>query len=257
MNQTYQEVRKKAPKKRDTWIRRIACDPIAIPLTYLLTRYTNVTPLGLTVSAFLLGMVAATWFALSHILVGAVYYYGHFLLDGMDGKLSRIRGEEDTYRGMWDFVLDGIVCVTVVIGLGIGSGDRLLTLVLLVWTSLHFLEMRFSSTIYHLMAQKRISSSRLVNEDMEELYTRKTGGLIQWTVRLYHRLAYRMEEVGLNTIPTVGEAAFLLFIVGPILWNLTDNIEWMYIASVIGMVFMLPGILGQLVIAYILAKEDK
>lgn len=240
---TWTEAKRLAPKKRDTWVRVLLLNWWATPLTYLIARYTALTPSHLTLFGFALGVYSA-WSSFSeHFTLGAMLYFAHFVLDGMDGKLSRIRKENDTCRGTMDFTLDGIVCALVVIGLAFGYEDHWLTALLLVWMSLHFLDMRFGAMVYNLRATKGITDSKLISSDTGTIYGNN------WLISKYVKVQDKMERFGLNALPTTGEAAFLMFIVGP----LTGR---MYLMTILGILCIIPAMVGNYILAYKLAGKE-
>ncbi|KKM82187.1 hypothetical protein LCGC14_1322120 [marine sediment metagenome] len=248
MNITYAEVKKRAPKSRDTWFRKLIGDPVAIPLTYLLARYTEVTPVALTKATIIWGLGAAIAFAIGALPLGIFFHYLRFLFDAMDGKLSRIKQEDDTYRGALDFLGDGIVDTLVVIGLAI-HGDKTLLTLFLIWMSISFLIHRSTSLSYRLMQQSNIKSKEFVSPEMEKIYGNSR------IIALYYKLTRKTEKWGINPIPSAAESSVLIFIVGPLVWSLTNSIQWMYLFVSIGIILSLPVTIGAGVIAYTLAKS--
>ncbi len=249
MNITYAEVKERAPKGRDTWFRKLIADPIAVPLVYWLAKYTGMTPIALTLLTYVFGTLAALAFGTGNLILGAVLYYIRFLLDAMDGKLSRVKQEDDTYRGAMDFLGDGLVDVLVVVGLATQGGQTLLFL-LLVWMCINFLIHRFTSLSYRLMNQYEIWSKGFVNPEMEEVYGRN------WLIKQYHKLTYRAEKKGINAMPSAAESAVLMFIIGPVTWNLTNSVGWMYFFTSVGILLSLPVTAGAGVIAYQLSRRQ-
>jgi phosphatidylglycerophosphate synthase len=248
---TWTEAKRLAPKRRDTWSRIALCNPIALPLTYILAKHTKIPPITLTVLGFIVGIGSGVGFLEGNLILGAILYYLHFLLDGMDGKLSRLRNIDDTYRGMWDFLLDGTVWLWVVLSLMIGSKDTTLVVLLIAWIGLHFLDMRISALMYRLMALEGITSKWVVDSSTQHIYP---NNLI---FNLYYRISQRADKIGINVIPTIGESCILTFIVGPILWALSHNVWWIYAVTIVGLMAMLPSLLGVFVITHSLARRKR
>jgi len=246
---TYKEAKERAPKKRDTWVRILLLNWWAVPLTYLLARYTKVAPIHLTINAFALGMAAAAAFYQGSLLLGAILYFVSFVFDGIDGKLSRVLKQDDTYRGMWDFLLDGVVCVAVVAGLALEAGSTIVTLPLLAWMGLHFLDTRFGALVHNLKGRLGIKEEGLIDERAEDRYGKSR------LLRAYTRMQSKLERVGVNALPTAGEAAFLMFVVGPILVGYTGNWGWMVPMVVWGCLCMVPAMVGNAILAEKLAKK--
>lgn len=243
MKITYKEAKQRAPKRRDTWVRVLLLNWWVTPSTYLVARYTKITPESLTLCTWFMGSLAALAFGTGNPLLGVALYFIHFVLDGMDGKLSRILGKDDTFRGMMDFMLDGVVCILVVWGIATAFYDTFLTYTLLVWVGILFLDMRFSSMIYNLRASKGISDKYLISGDTEVVY----GG--SKVIRIYTKIQNKLDKFGLNILPTAGEAVFLMFIVGPIIFLITGDITWEYIMVALGVVCILPATLGDAILA--------
>jgi len=253
MEISWKEFRRRAPKVRDCWARKLLADPIALPLTYFLVRHTKVTPLQLTLGSFLTGALAGLAFALGHLITGAGLYYMHFLLDAMDGKLSRVRQEDDTYRGSWDFMGDGLVEVAVAVGLAL-SGDKTLAILLLGWMCVYYLSLRFYSLSYKIMMDRGIKNKLLVDPKMEAIYLKNVGGLVGWIIQTYHKANYKLAWLGVKPIPSTGESAVLIYVIGTTTWLLTVDISWMYFFTSIGIILALPVTVGPGIIAYALAK---
>jgi len=243
MSITWKEAKRLAPKKRDTWTRVLLLNWWATPLTYLLAKYTTTTSKGLTYIGWGFGVCAAACFAQQAFIAGAIFYFTHFVLDGMDGKLSRLKKEDDTFRGMLDFTFDGIACVAVVIGITVGYQNHFLANLLLIWMCLHFLDMRFGAMVYNLKATKGIKGSNLINAQVEETYGKSK------LMALYVKVQTQLEKVGMNALPTVGEAAFLMFVIGP----LTNQ---MYLMTILGILCTIPAMIGNYVLAYKLARKE-
>jgi len=253
MEISWKEFRRRAPKVRDCWARKLLADPIALPLTYFLVRHTKVTPVQLTIGSFLTGALAGLAFASGHLITGAGFYYLHFLLDAMDGKSSRVRQEDDTYRGSLDFMGDGIVEVLVAVGLAL-SGDKTLAILLLGWMCIYYLGLRFYSLTYKTMMDRGIQNKLLVDPKMEAIYLKSVGGLVGWIIKTYHRVSYKMAWLGVKPIPSTGESAVLIYVIGTTTWLLTVDISWMYLFTSIGIIFALPVTVGAGIIAYALTK---
>jgi len=236
----YAEARRRAWKERDIWTRKLICDPITTPIAYLLARTGWIRPRDVTILTFALGVVAAWAFATGGLVTGAVLYFFCFLSDSLDGKLNRVLGQDDTRRGIADFILDGIVCVAVAVSIGL-RGDLVLRWLLLAWMSIHYLDMRYTSATYRLKVQFGDSSVWIINE-------RNRG----WVLRTYGKFVRR---TGTYPHPTVGEAVMLMFVVGPILWQ-TVHIDWMHIMAILGILCIVPETIGAGIVAYSLARKE-
>lgn len=197
------------------------------------------TPLSITYYTCLTGLLAALSFFLGYLILGACLYAVSFILDSLDGKLNRVLGKDDTYRGTIDFILDGIVCFALVISLSWYNWG--LTVLLLIWMGLHYLTMRYTSITYRLKVQKGDQSIWMVNET-------NTG----WLLTTYRKFVQRFKTY---PHPSTGEAVVAMFVIGPIVWALTGQVRWEAWSVIIGTVFMLPETIGAVILAYKLAKE--
>jgi phosphatidylglycerophosphate synthase len=95
-------------KPRDSWWTVLLVDPFAIRLTRFTANRTPLTPNEVTVCAFILGLASATCFALNHLIAGALLYHCSFILDCVDGKLARLKGEGSPFGGWLDYMLDRV-----------------------------------------------------------------------------------------------------------------------------------------------------
>jgi phosphatidylglycerophosphate synthase len=98
-------------KARDSWWTVLLVDPVAGRLVRLVVGQTWLTPTRLTLTAFLFGLAAAAAFLLAEpawLIAGAVLYHLGFLIDCVDGKIARLRGEGSMVGSWLDFVLDRI-----------------------------------------------------------------------------------------------------------------------------------------------------
>jgi phosphatidylglycerophosphate synthase len=128
------EAKHRTYKTRDSWWTVFLVDPLAIRLLLLVSRWKFVTPNGLTVSAFVLGLMAAACFALGSgdrglLVAGALLFHFSFVLDCMDGKLARLRATASVFGEWLDFILDRIrvlICAVALMGGAFAAtGNRL------------------------------------------------------------------------------------------------------------------------------------
>ncbi|WP_310373524.1 CDP-alcohol phosphatidyltransferase family protein [Catenuloplanes atrovinosus] len=107
-------------KDRDAWWTVLLVDPVATPIVRRVAGYRWVTPNRITLVAFLLGLVAAaafwqaTW---GWLAVGALLFHLSFVLDCMDGKVARLRGDGSAFGAWLDFIGDRIKDLTCTAGL--------------------------------------------------------------------------------------------------------------------------------------------
>ncbi|MFF3492487.1 CDP-alcohol phosphatidyltransferase family protein [Streptomyces sp. NPDC002795] len=104
-------VQKLTCKKRDAWWTVLLVDPVATRTLIVLARFRFVTPNGVTWSALLVGLGAAYFFLRGDprsLLIGAGLYHVSFILDCVDGKLARLKGNGTVFGGWLDYVFDRI-----------------------------------------------------------------------------------------------------------------------------------------------------
>lgn len=109
MNVTLQEIRDRTYKPRDAWWTVLLVDPLASRLVRLVAPYRRITPNLLTVIATVLGLGAAACFAFQTrwwLVAGALLFHLSFVVDCMDGKIARLKGNGSIFGAWFDFVFD-------------------------------------------------------------------------------------------------------------------------------------------------------
>src|SRR5215469_8389754 len=81
--------------------------PIETAIVSLLCK-TRITPNQVTIAGFIIGCAATTAFVLGHVGMGLVAALAFGILDGLDGKLSRVK-VETTERGKWEHHFDYLI----------------------------------------------------------------------------------------------------------------------------------------------------
>ncbi|MBT3155587.1 CDP-alcohol phosphatidyltransferase family protein [Streptomyces sp. CHD11] len=116
------EVRRLTEKQRDAWWTVLLVDPVATPLVRWTAMWTRVTPNQITWAALVLGIGAAACFAQGDwqwLVAGAVIYHVSFILDCMDGKLARLKGNGSAFGAWLDYIFDRVrvlVCAIALMG---------------------------------------------------------------------------------------------------------------------------------------------
>ncbi|WP_017538731.1 CDP-alcohol phosphatidyltransferase family protein [Nocardiopsis halophila] len=117
---TLAEVREKTYKKRDSWWTVYLVDPVASRLVVLTANRTALTPDHLTAAALVLGCAASVAFGRADALglvLGAAVFHISFLLDCMDGKIARLKGNGTVFGSWLDYVFDRVRVLICTIGL--------------------------------------------------------------------------------------------------------------------------------------------
>jgi phosphatidylglycerophosphate synthase len=81
--------------------------PIETAIVALLCK-TRITPNQVTIAGFIIGCGATTAFVFGHVGVGLLAALAFGVVDGLDGKLSRVK-VETTERGKWEHHLDYLI----------------------------------------------------------------------------------------------------------------------------------------------------
>jgi phosphatidylglycerophosphate synthase len=81
--------------------------PIETAIVSLLCK-TRITPNQVTIAGFIIGCGATTAFAIGRVGVGLLAALAFGIVDGLDGKLSRVK-VETTERGKWEHHLDYLI----------------------------------------------------------------------------------------------------------------------------------------------------
>ncbi|GGZ26123.1 CDP-alcohol phosphatidyltransferase family protein [Streptomyces poonensis] len=104
-------VQKLTCKKRDAWWTVFLVDPLATRLLLVVARFRFITPNRVTWAALFIGLASAGFFLrgdTGSLIVGAVLYHLSFVLDCIDGKLARLKGNGTVFGGWLDYVFDRI-----------------------------------------------------------------------------------------------------------------------------------------------------
>ncbi|MFC7330002.1 CDP-alcohol phosphatidyltransferase family protein [Marinactinospora rubrisoli] len=119
---TLHDVREQTYKPRDSWWTVLLVDPLAARLVRFTANRTSITPNQLTIAALVLGGGAAGCFAMAEpvwLVAGALLFHLSFVLDCMDGKIARLKGNGSVFGSWLDYVFDRLrvlVCAVALMG---------------------------------------------------------------------------------------------------------------------------------------------
>ncbi|KOX17694.1 CDP-alcohol phosphatidyltransferase family protein [Nocardiopsis sp. NRRL B-16309] len=119
---TLRDVQEQTYKPRDSWWTVWLVDPLASRLVKVTANRTAITPNQLTVAALVLGLAAAACFLLADwywLLAGATLFHLSFVLDCMDGKIARLKGNGSVIGSWLDYVFDRVrvlICAVALMG---------------------------------------------------------------------------------------------------------------------------------------------
>ncbi|RKS10623.1 CDP-alcohol phosphatidyltransferase-like enzyme [Nocardiopsis sp. Huas11] len=114
---TFAQVKEETYKPRDAWWTVFLVDPLAGRLVVWTANRTDITPNQLTLGAGVLGLASAVCFALpgwqvpaawAWLVLGGLLFHLSFVLDCMDGKIARLKGNGSVFGAWVDFVFDRI-----------------------------------------------------------------------------------------------------------------------------------------------------
>ncbi|PVC84633.1 hypothetical protein DBP19_27795 [Streptomyces sp. CS090A] len=104
-------VQKLTCKKRDAWWTVALVDPVATRMLIVMARFGFITPNRVTWAALFIGLGSAGFFLkgdTQSLVIGAALYHLSFILDCIDGKLARLKGNGTVFGGWLDYVFDRI-----------------------------------------------------------------------------------------------------------------------------------------------------
>lgn len=107
-----------ALRERDAWWTVLVVDPIALPLLAVARRVPGVTPMGVTVTALLVGAASVLSFATGQLLLAALLFEVRFVLDCVDGKLARLTSASSRWGAFADLASDTLVVGSAYAALG-------------------------------------------------------------------------------------------------------------------------------------------
>ncbi|TQN32725.1 CDP-alcohol phosphatidyltransferase-like enzyme [Haloactinospora alba] len=127
---TLADVREHTYKRRDAWWTVFLVDPLASRLVLFTANRTSITPNQITAGAGVLGAGSAVAFALGTwpwLVLGGVLFHLSFVLDCMDGKIARLKGNGSVFGAWVDFVFDRVrffVCMmALLLGQWVATGQ--------------------------------------------------------------------------------------------------------------------------------------
>ncbi len=114
---TLAQVKEETYKAKDAWWTVFLVDPLAGRLVVWTANRTGITPNQLTLGAGVLGLLSALCFIApvwagdlgwAWLVAGALLFHLSFVLDCMDGKIARLKGNGSIFGAWVDFVFDRI-----------------------------------------------------------------------------------------------------------------------------------------------------
>ncbi|MEU2800656.1 MULTISPECIES: CDP-alcohol phosphatidyltransferase family protein [unclassified Streptomyces] len=167
-------VQKLTCKKRDAWWTVVLVDPVATRMLIVMARFKFITPNGVTWAALFLGLGSAGFFLrgdTASLFIGAALYHLSFILDCIDGKLARLKGNGTVFGGWLDYVFDRIRVLFCALALMGGqylrSEDERFLLAALMVVFLDMLRYVDALQIYKMRMSMRAKIEKVTKEQQE------------------------------------------------------------------------------------------
>ncbi|WP_326768414.1 CDP-alcohol phosphatidyltransferase family protein [Streptomyces sp. NBC_01591] len=167
-------VQKLTCKKRDAWWTVILVDPVATRMLIVMARFNFITPNRVTWAALFVGLGSAGFFLkgdMQSLIIGAALYHLSFILDCIDGKLARLKGNGTVFGGWLDYVFDRIRVLFCALALMGGqylrNGDERFLLAALLVVFLDMLRYVDALQIYKMRMSMRTKIEKVTQERRE------------------------------------------------------------------------------------------
>ncbi|MCX4680566.1 CDP-alcohol phosphatidyltransferase family protein [Streptomyces sp. NBC_01433] len=164
-------VQKLTCKKRDAWWTVVLVDPVATRMLIVMARFNFITPNGVTWAALFVGLGSAGFFLKGDglsLAIGAALYHLSFILDCIDGKLARLKGNGTVFGGWLDYVFDRIRVLFCALALMGGqylrTDDERFLLAALMVVFLDMLRYVDALQIYKMRMSMRAKIEKVTNE---------------------------------------------------------------------------------------------
>lgn len=150
-------------------------DPIAVPIIYLLLRFTKVTPNSVTIASLMLGLTAAVFNFMSISYLPIILFYFAYVLDFVDGALAKMLNLSSAKGKKLDIRVDRAIFTAIALSyvyVFLSSNRLVETFLLVVYVLLFFYVdiIEYSSVVFHYMSNnlptpKKISEKKIYDDD--------------------------------------------------------------------------------------------
>ncbi len=215
-------------KQQDAPVEVLIVDPITLPIAQVLARF-QIHPLVVTAFAFITRITAAYLLMLNMTMYGAIFACIGFLLDGVDGKIARIRHVDEELHGTVDFLLDQVAFAVMAIGV--------------------------TSTWNRLLAQNHMGYKKGVGEQVftDALQSDKNKMISIIIKYLYKYFIYMRRGVArfrMTPLPTSIESEVVMFMIAPIF-------HYQIVILFLGILLLIPDILITLILILIKVLHNR
>lgn len=164
------EMHRTTRRPLEAWWAKIFLVPIASLITWCLLRLIpRVHPNHVTTVSLALGIVSGVLFFLGNTIAAVMVYQLCMALDWVDGKVARLTGKTSSFGAFYDGLVNHLVYIFNVIGLGCGIGffwqPMVLVATLLALRAINnylndFLELEVEGSWSHFVAEEKSWLSR-------------------------------------------------------------------------------------------------
>jgi len=247
------EFKEKSLKGVDSWVEVFIFDHIAGPLGclfYNLFKKVRSLPYVLTFLALAARLVSAGFFFTGYFYLGVIMFFIGYVLDNMDGKVSRVMfGKDPQLRGTLDFLFDMIALPIVYFAIAhhlINIGYSLAANWMIILLAVTMFCMAATSTKFRIYALKGLSPNKPLANIKNKTIVEKKGML-----GLLFKLQTKFAKYRINFYPSGVEAEFLAIILFP----LFPTHYWLLIVA--SALFLLDAIGAGILPTFLLIKEEK
>jgi hypothetical protein len=117
------EIHRKTRRPLEAWWAKIFLVPIASLITWIVLKFLpRVHPNQVTTVSLILGIISGVFFVVGDWVSAIVVYQLCMALDWVDGKVARLTGKTSAFGAFYDGLVNHLVYIMNVIGLGFGMG---------------------------------------------------------------------------------------------------------------------------------------
>ena len=117
------EIHRKTRRPLEAWWAKILLVPIASLITWIVLKFLpRVHPNQVTTVSLILGIISGVFFVVGDWVSAIVVYQLCMALDWVDGKVARLTGKTSAFGAFYDGLVNHLVYIMNVIGLGFGMG---------------------------------------------------------------------------------------------------------------------------------------
>lgn len=244
-------------KRLDAPVEVLIIDPITLPIAQALADI-KIHPLVVTFFAFVFRLIAAYFFVFSFNYLGSLFAFLGFVLDGIDGKIARIRHIDEELHGTIDFLLDQVAFAILGIAIliqGILNKQNEIILIMGSWLALYMIMMAFTSTWHRLISQGHLAYKQGVGEDIfKKGLQSKSNNVIKAVLGFSYNtfILMRTKLARFRMQPYLGaiESEVVIFMIAPI-FNFAP------IISGLGLLLLIPDIFMVLTLNLMRVTQKK